>query len=177
MPQPGIKLMSPALQGGFLTTGLPGTSPQPNFNPDSALTYMHSTQCSPSLWPQLHVLPHLPLCVFSRSVMSNSVTLWTLPARLLCLWDPPGKNAGVGCHFSSRRSSRPRDRNCVSFISCGSTPLSLAPPGKFPSPTSHLHFPHPNQRNGLSSLEENIFCFFLLTCLGINYLFPHLVCR
>ena len=27
-PQPGIKLRSPALQGGFLTTGPPGNSPK-----------------------------------------------------------------------------------------------------------------------------------------------------
>ena len=25
-------------------------------------------------------------------------TLWIEPARLLCLWDSPGKNSGVGCH-------------------------------------------------------------------------------
>ena len=27
MPWPGIKLVSPALEGGFLTTGTPGKSP------------------------------------------------------------------------------------------------------------------------------------------------------
>ena len=27
------------------------------------------------------------------------VTRWTVAARLPCLWDSPGKNAGVGCHF------------------------------------------------------------------------------
>ena len=30
------------------------------------------------------------------------------PARLLCPWDSPGKNAGVGCHSFSRGSSEPR---------------------------------------------------------------------
>ena len=32
--------------------------------------------------------------------MSDSVQLhrWQ-PTRLLCLWDSPGKNTGVGCHF------------------------------------------------------------------------------
>ena len=25
-------------------------------------------------------------------------TPWTVPARLLCPWDSPGKNTGVGCH-------------------------------------------------------------------------------
>ena len=38
--------------------------------------------------------------VLSHSVVSDSLQpreLW--PARLLCLWDSPGKNTGVGCHF------------------------------------------------------------------------------
>ena len=43
--------------------------------------------------------------LFSHSVMSNS--LWP------CLWDFLGKNTGVGCHFFSRGSSRPRDRTCL----------------------------------------------------------------
>ena len=35
----------------------------------------------------------------SRSVMSDSLPPHGLkPARLLCPWDSPGKNAGVGCH-------------------------------------------------------------------------------
>ena len=25
-------------------------------------------------------------------------TPWTVARRLLCLWDSPGKNTGVGCH-------------------------------------------------------------------------------
>ena len=35
--------------------------------------------------------------------MSNSEKLWTVAhqqsTRLLCLWDSPGKNTGVGCYF------------------------------------------------------------------------------
>ena len=27
------------------------------------------------------------------------VTLWTVAHQLLCPWDSPGKNTGVGCHF------------------------------------------------------------------------------
>ena len=40
------------------------------------------------------------LCVcVSLSFMSDSATSWIiLPARLLCPWDSPGKNTGVGCH-------------------------------------------------------------------------------
>ena len=59
-------------------------------------------------------------CACVCSVMSDS--LWPhgmQPARLLCPWDFPGKNTGVGCHFSSKGSSWPRDRirvSCVSYI-------------------------------------------------------------
>ena len=36
----------------------------------------------------------------SYSVLSNSLQRYGLqPTRLLCLWDFPGKNTGVGCHF------------------------------------------------------------------------------
>ena len=39
---------------------------------------------------------HLCVC----SVMSDSLQLHGLqPARLLCPWNFPGKNTGVGCHF------------------------------------------------------------------------------
>ena len=45
----------------------------------------------------------LYLClVFIRSVVSNSLRPHVLlPARLFCPQDTPGKNTGVGCHFSS----------------------------------------------------------------------------
>ena len=33
------------------------------------------------------------------TVGHNCVTLWTVPARLLCSWDFSGKNTGVDCHF------------------------------------------------------------------------------
>ena len=44
------------------------------------------------------LLSQLNMCL--RSVVSDSLWphgLW--PARLLCLWNFPGKNSGVGCHF------------------------------------------------------------------------------
>ena len=39
-------------------------------------------------------------CCQVASVLSNSVQphRWQ-PTRLLCPWDSPGKNTGVGCHF------------------------------------------------------------------------------
>ena len=35
----------------------------------------------------------------ARSVVSSSATPWTVAARLLCPWNFPGKNTGVGCLF------------------------------------------------------------------------------
>ena len=54
------------------------------------------------IWlPWFHHLPLLPVtCRHECSVVSDS--LWPCglePARLLCLWDYPGKSTGVGCHF------------------------------------------------------------------------------
>ena len=34
----------------------------------------------------------------SCSVVSDSVTLWSQSARVLCPWDSPGKKTGVGSH-------------------------------------------------------------------------------
>ena len=38
------------------------------------------------------------------------------PIRLLCPWNYPGKNTGLGCHSPLRGSSLPRDRTRVSCI-------------------------------------------------------------
>ena len=54
---------------------------------------------------------------WSCSVVSDP--LWPhglQPIRLLCPWDFPGKNTGVGCHFLLQGSSPPRDRTQVSRI-------------------------------------------------------------
>ena len=42
---------------------------------------------------------HLVMCVSAHSVVSNSLRPHGLkPARLLCPWNFPGRNTGVGCH-------------------------------------------------------------------------------
>jgi len=42
--------------------------------------------------------------MLSRSVVSHSLKPYELqPTRLLCPWDCPGKNTGVGCHFLLQR--------------------------------------------------------------------------
>ena len=32
------------------------------------------------------------------SLVLTLCDMWTVPARLLCLWDSAGKNTGGGCH-------------------------------------------------------------------------------
>ena len=44
--------------------------------------------------------------------------------------DPPGKKIEVGCHFFSRRSSRPRNGTSLSYVSGTGRPL--VPPGTLP---------------------------------------------
>ena len=52
-------------------------------------------------WPVESLLFYTShVCACMCSVMSDSVWPHGLqPSRLLCPWDSPGKNTGVGCHF------------------------------------------------------------------------------
>ena len=64
-------------------------------------------------------LPFLVVCALSFSVMSGSVpSHGPEPSRLLCPWNFPSKNTGVGHHSSSRGSSQPRDQTHISCTSC-----------------------------------------------------------
>ena len=74
----------------------------------------HSTRCA---IPSINTLRSIPTATpegrdhWSRSVVSDSLRPRGLqPTRLLCPWESPGTNTGVGCHSFSRGSSRPRDQ-------------------------------------------------------------------
>ena len=43
-------------------------------------------------------------------------TLWTVPARLLCAWNSPGKNTGVGCYFLFQGIFPTKDQTHISWI-------------------------------------------------------------
>ena len=68
----------------------------------TSLPFTHLSMSSDSAFiPRFQFLssPMTSLLLFSSSVVSDS--LWTpglQPTRLLCSWDFPGKNTGVGCH-------------------------------------------------------------------------------
>ena len=63
---------------------------------------------SNSMFSKQHSKYKLQLCVLSHPVMSNSVTY-----RLLCLWNFPGKNTRVSCHFLLWGSSQTRNQACI----------------------------------------------------------------
>ena len=73
------------------------------------------------------------VCVCVCSVMSNS--LWShelQPARLLCPWDFPGKNTGVGCHFLLQGIYLTQIKSVSTALQVDS--LTLGPPWKPLSP-------------------------------------------
>ena len=48
----------------------------------------------------IKILYFFGVCCITLSILIYIPTLvWFSPARLLCTWDSPGKNTGVGCHF------------------------------------------------------------------------------
>ena len=52
----------------------------------------------------LYSLLYVCVCMLSHLVMSDSLLPQELqPSRLLCPWDCPGKNTGVGCYFLLQR--------------------------------------------------------------------------
>ena len=65
--------------------------------------------------------------------MSDSLQLYGLqPTRLLCPWDSPGKNTGVGCHALLQGIFLTQGSNpcLLSLLHCQVGSLPLAPPGK-----------------------------------------------
>ena len=66
------------------------------------------------------------VCVLSHSVLSDSLR----STRLLCPWDFPGKNIGVGCHFLYQGIFSTQGSN-PSLLHWQANSLTTEPPGKF----------------------------------------------
>ena len=65
------------------------------------------------------IVVYVCICVLSHfSHVWLSQLYGPYPARLLCPWDSPGKNTGVGCHVLLQGSSQPRDQTHISHVSC-----------------------------------------------------------
>ena len=81
-------------------------------------------------WPELQ-FPSARVHAQSLSRVGLFVTSRTEPTRLLCPWDSPGKNTGMGCHALLQGIFPTQGSNphllCPLHWQAGS---SLAPPGK-----------------------------------------------
>ena len=71
-------------------------------------------------------------CVLSHfSCVRQFMTPWTAPARLLCPWGSPDKNAGVGCRFLPQGAFLTQGLN-LHLLHQQAGSLPRAPPGKPP---------------------------------------------
>ena len=104
--------------------------------------------------------------------MSDSLRCYGLsPIRLLCPWDSPHKNIGVGCHALFILLYR----NCL-FMTCLQKTLS-PPPANFPLTPywpglCHPHKPQVKLRNEMLSSPYRLMASCFL-CIGI---FSYYVC-
>ena len=70
------------------------------------------------------------------SVVSNSARPHGLqPTRLLCPWDSPGKNIGVGCYFLLQCMKVESESEVAQLCPTLSDPMDCSPPG-----SSHLEW-------------------------------------
>ena len=94
------------------------TTLQSSISGQSPIKAADSRVHPPPSGPAFMVLICVCVCVcvcVSHSVVSDCLRFHGLsPTRLLCPWDFPGKNTGVGCHFLLQGSSQPVDRTPVS---------------------------------------------------------------
>ena len=77
----------------------------PSLEPREQLSNKLKTLSSPRRWLLQEEQPQLKQAGFLKDFVPSHfsrvhlfVTPWTIAARLLCPWDYPGKNTGVGCH-------------------------------------------------------------------------------
>ena len=81
-----------------------------------------------------------PMCVLSHfSPVQFFAILWTIapPPRLLCPWDSPGKNPGVGCHalLQGIFPTQGSNLHLLRLLHWLADSVPVAPPGK----SIHVH--------------------------------------
>ena len=82
------------------------------------------------------------MCVLAQSVVSDSLQPHGLqPTRLLCPWDSPGKNSGVGCHCLLQGIFPTQGSNLclLHLLHWQASSLPLAPPGSSRCVHTHTH--------------------------------------
>ena len=87
-----------------------------------------------SIWisKRIHTCTHTSCMLSHFSHVRLFETLWTVATRLLCPWDSPGKNTGVGCHGPLQGIFLTQESNpCLLCLLLWQTDcLPLVPPGK-----------------------------------------------
>ena len=82
------------------------------------------------------IMYYLTLSICCSVVSDSLLSLVLQPARLLCLWDFPGKNTRVGCHFLLQRIFLTQGSNphllCLLHWQVSSLPLSHLGSPNFP---------------------------------------------
>ena len=68
-----------------------------------------------------YFLVSLSLCVRAQLCLTLCNPMGVQPSRLLCSWDFPGKNTGVGCHFLLQGIFLTQGSNPRFFVSCVGT--------------------------------------------------------
>ena len=103
------------------------------------------------------------MCVLSHfSRVWFFATPWTVAARLLCPWDSPGKNTGVGCHVLLQWMVPNQGSNpcllCLLNWQVGSLPL--APPGKSQTQCCSYHI--------ITFLTFKSICIYLFILIALG---------
>ena len=115
------------------------------------------------------VLASFAVCV-SHSVVSDSQPHGLEPARFLCPWDSPSKNAGVGCHFLLPgifliQGSNPHLLHLLHW-QAGSLPLShLGSPTSFA--TQQQRIKRVKQIKSCQKKADTLSCFSSPSCLTL----------
>ena len=111
------------------------------------------------------------VCAQSLSCVQLFATLLpTAPTRLLCPWNSPGKNTGVGCHFLLQGIFLTQGSNpcllCLQPYQADSLPL--APPGR---PWAPMRFPQIPFGKGIC-FHQFTLCYCLSSSLGVSTMCP-----
>ena len=95
------------------------------------------------------------------SVVSDSATPWTVAHQLLCPWNFPGKNTGVGCHFLLQGSSLTQGSKpgLLSLLHWKVDSLPLAPPG--------------NPQTGMNQTLKKVQMVKCILCIVVVRLLSH----
>ena len=144
------------------------------------VTHMHT-------YTQMHTNKIMGVCMLS--IVSGSLGPCGLqPIRLLCLWNFPGKNTGVGCHALLQGIFRIQGSNpsLLHFLHWQAFSLPLAPPGK-PSLNTQLLSPslfqaQPLLTTFLPTFEEathsaRVFSFPIYLKFSCNYDYLPCICQ